>query len=582
MTLENTRPVTETQFRALTVVAVCALGFLAYANTFQGEFVWDDVSSVLLHERVQDASFSSFKQLFVEDQHAYAGGQGNFYRPLVAASFMLDFYLANRGGAFDLDNAASYPSTFIFHFSSIAWHIAAAVLVFALLTRLGAPRAVRCLVPIIYVIHPLHTEAVAYISGRADSMAAVFTLAAICFALPRQPGLARIAAIAASVLFFAAGLLSKESAAIYPALLFVCLVFIPWKSFETSTAAKVTRLSPALLALLLLAGYVYLRMGILNFGSDSTPPDSTFAERLVEVAQAFALYIRLMFVPTGLHMERLLVDVPKWFAAVGLVLIVLTVALLLFSLRLKNYRAATGLAWFLVAWFPISGIFTLNAPMAEHWMYLPMIGLLWALAELLCPAPEPGRLCRPVIPVAILACIWMSTLLSLTVARNSDWHDNVSIYTETLRYNPDSVRVQFNLASTYSHLLGNPIAAKRHYEAVLGHYAAKKKSSPESAATFWNEELDSHLTLGEIYRGQGEYQKAAEHFVVVASIVPDPSRPDNIRRIATANYGLGHSFLAVGRVPQAMEYFRKVPEGRPDLLAEIRSITAKYPEQAPV
>ena len=75
MTLENTRPVTEAQFRALTVVAVCALGFLAYANTFQGEFVWDDVSSVLLHQRVQDASFSSFKQLFKEDQHAYAGGQ---------------------------------------------------------------------------------------------------------------------------------------------------------------------------------------------------------------------------------------------------------------------------------------------------------------------------------------------------------------------------------------------------------------------------------------------------------------------------------------------------------------------------
>lgn len=581
MTLENTSRTTETQFRALTIVAVCALGFLAYANTFQGEFVWDDVSSVLLHQRVQDASFSSFKQLFKEDQHAYAGGQGNFYRPLVAVSFMLDFYLSNADGAFDLDKASSYPSTFIFHFSNIAWHIAAAVLVFALLTRLGAPRAVRCLVPVIYVVHPLHTEAVAYISGRADSMTAVFTLASICLALPRQPGLARIAAIAASVLLFAAGLLSKESAAIYPALLFVCLVFIPWKSFETTVAAKVGRLSPVLLAVLLLAGYLYLRMGILNFGSDSTPPDSSFAQRLVEVAQAFALYVRLIFVPTGLHMERLLVDVPTWFAAVGFALILLSIALLFLSLKLKNYRAATGIAWFLVAWFPISGIFTLNAPMAEHWMYLPMVGFLWALAELLCPAREPGPLRRPVIPVAILACIWMSTLLSLTVVRNNAWHDNVSIYTETLRYNPDSVRVQFNLASTYSHLLGNTIAAKRHYEAVLKIYEAKKERSSESATLFWNEELDSHLTLGEIYRGQGDYQKAAEHFFVVASIVPDPDRPDNIRRIATANYGLGHSFLAVGRVPQAMDYFRKVPEGRPDLLAEIRSITANYPDQAP-
>lgn len=581
MTPENTSRSTEKQFRALTVVAVCALGFLAYTNTFQGKFVWDDVSSVLLHQRVRDASFSSFKQLFQEDQHAYVGGQGNFYRPLVAASFMLDFYLSGAEGTFEPNVESTHPSTFIFHLSSLAWHIAAALLLFALLTRLGAPRAVRCLVSIAYIVHPLHTEAVAYISGRADSMATALVFGALCLALPRQDRAAPIVAVAGSIFLFAAALLSKESAAIYPLLLFVCLIFIPWNSFENTAGAKLRRLAPALLALLLLAGYAVLRTTSLNFGSDSTLPDTTFAHRLVEVAQAFGLYIRLIFVPTGLHMERTLVDIPGWFAVVGFALILLAVALLVISLRRKNNRAATGIAWFLVTWFPISGIYPLNAPLAEHWMYLPMAGLLWAVAELLCPAQlVPPR--RSVVAVGALACVWMTALLSITVARNNDWHDNESIYTETLRYNPDSARVQYNLAVTYSDLMDNPLAAKRHYEAVVRIREADKKRSPEKANQFWDDELQAHLSLGDIYLEQGDYRNAVEHCRVVASITPNPDRPDLVDMIAMAYFGLGRSYLAVGQVPQAMTFFDEAVKGHPDLGPEIRRLTANYPTPGPV
>lgn len=66
------------------VILVALAGTLVYINTFHADWVWDDVSSVLLHKHVQTPS--SVFQLFLEDQHAFGRGQGNFYRPLVSLS----------------------------------------------------------------------------------------------------------------------------------------------------------------------------------------------------------------------------------------------------------------------------------------------------------------------------------------------------------------------------------------------------------------------------------------------------------------------------------------------------------------
>src|SRR5512145_2849251 len=79
-------------FRRLILLLLALACIAAYANTLSGAWVWDDASSVLLHKHVQDPG--RFFQLFREDQHAFGRGQGNFYRPLVSASFMLDYQLS--------------------------------------------------------------------------------------------------------------------------------------------------------------------------------------------------------------------------------------------------------------------------------------------------------------------------------------------------------------------------------------------------------------------------------------------------------------------------------------------------------
>lgn len=553
------QPMPAGQFRLAAAVLIATAALLAYANTFRGEFVWDDVSSVLLHEHVKDPS--QFFQLFREDQHAFGRGQGNFYRPLVAASFMLDYALSKPAAGAEL-------SPFLFHATNIFWHAAAAVLLFALLARLSAPRAVQVVAPLLYVVHPLHTEAVSYISGRADMMSAAFMYGGLFLAAgePVRWG-RRVAQVLLVAVCFVGALLSKESAFIFPVLAGL-LIFRPVAGVEGKLRAYARRSAPFFASVAILVVYGVLRTTVLHFGTQAAP-DTGLGRRLVEMLQAYALYGRLLVVPTGLHMERTLDGAGVLTALAGALLLAGTVVLAVVSWRRGYRRASLGLIWFLASWLPISGIFPLNAPMAEHWMYVPMAGLIWAATELLYAGARPAKARYGLAGAAFAAGL---LFLGLTVNRNRDWHDNESIFLATLEQNPHSTRVQYNLAVTYEDLLGNPSAARRHYEAVIDTYREKKRGMLGGGKeTFYDEELESHLSLGRIYADRRQFNEAAEHFSTVMRVEPNAA---NRALRATAAFGLGRCFMATGDMQKAAELFKQAAAGRPDLKGEIERVVS--------
>lgn len=541
------------------------LGFLAYANTIDGGFVWDDASSILLHQHVKNPA--KVFALFTEDQHAFAGGQGNFYRPLLSVTFMVDYAVSRIGQEHLPPSEIPHDlSPVVFHVSSILWHCAAGILLMLFMARVGASKALAVIIPAIFVLHPLQTEAVAYISGRADSMSAAFMFAGLYFATWRESRRRFYAGAALTILCFVAALLSKESAFIFPALL-ALYIFLLANQQEAMIRGirRATRYLPLVASLVVLGVYALLRMTVLNFGSDSTPPASGFGQRIIETFQAFALYLKLFFVPTHLHMERTLSGVPVYVAGIGAALFLALLGLLVFALRRGERRAAFGLAWFLVTWLPISGVFPLNAPMAEHWMYVPMVGFFWGFGELIVPRLGSGRVLasRPAIRVAAaVVALWALSLLMLTVARNRDWASNESLYTATLRENPNSIRVNFNLAVTYQDLLNNPVGARRRYDAVVRAYRKRKEANPDLRKQFWQDELEAHLSLGDIYRGESRYQEALSHYQYVLQAVPEGP---NKGIVAQAAFGAGCVFLESGEYPAALEYFRRAAQIVPDL-----------------
>lgn len=550
--------VEERPFRWFTAAIVIVAGVLAYANTFANDFVWDDASSILLHKHVQDPS--RIGQLFREDLHAFGRGQGNFYRPLLAVSFMADFAWAFDGKT---ANNVPQPAVFPFHLTNTILHVGAALWLLALLWRMKAPRSVCLAVPLLWAVHPLHTEAVAYISGRGDSMSAFFMFAALWFALWEGSTAKRIAGAALSALFLVAAVLSKESALILPLLYIPLMLWAPrFDGTKPAGKDRLCRLPALAVVTTILAVYAWLRMTVLSFGSDSSAPASSFAARLVETGQALALYIKLIFVPTGLHMERTLEGVPPWMGLAGL-LVLLVILGASIAAFVKGHTCVTVAgAWFLITWFPISGIIPLNAPMAEHWLYVPLAGILWMLVEVAVRVFSASPLPRVFYPVVYLCAV---LLLAATVARNSDWRSNEALYRATLEANPKSIRVHYNLAATYQDLLDNPAGARRHFERVIELYQEKKTAEGLEENVFWNDELDAHLSLGDILC-EVQPREAMEHYAHVLSVGPDAG---NAPLVGMAAFGMGRCSLQMGQFEQAQEFFDKavtlIPELKPQV-----------------
>ncbi|MFO7976968.1 MAG: tetratricopeptide repeat protein [Candidatus Hydrogenedentota bacterium] len=557
--------VKEQPFRWFTAAIIVLAGIIAYANTFANEFVWDDASSILLHKHVQDPS--KIGRLFREDLHAFGRGQGNFYRPLLAVSFMADYAWAFDGKS---ENGVPQPAVFPFHLTNTILHIGAALWLLALLCRMSAPRSVCVAVPLLWVVHPLHTEAVAYISGRGDPMAAFFMFAALWFGLWEGRTAKRIAGSTLSGVFFVAALLSKESAAILPFLYIPLLLWAPRFDEGTRPIKRdfLGRLPALGIMAVILAVYAYLRMTVLSFGSDSTAPTSGFTTRLLETGQALALYIKLIFVPTGLHMERTLEDVSTWMGFLGLIVLLVVLGISIVAFLKNHSRIAVGGAWFLITWFPISGLIPLNAPMAEHWLYIPLAGMLWMLIEMVLLIFSARHTPYVFYPAVYLCSV---LLLATTVDRNRDWRSNKALYVATLKENPQSIRVHYNLAATYQDLLDNPAGARRHFERVIELYQEKKAAEGIEQTVFWNDELEAHVSLGDILCDI-EPQQAMEHYARVLSVSPDAG---NAPLVGMAAFGMGRCNLQLGRLEQAQKFFEKAVDLLPELRPQIENMFSR-------
>jgi tetratricopeptide (TPR) repeat protein len=204
-----------------------------------------------------------------------------------------------------------------------------------------------------------------------------------------------------------------------------------------------------------------------------------------------------------------------------------------------------------------------------------MAGFWWAFAELLFLGAKyvPTLRFIPYAAAYTLAVIF----LALTVARNHDWDSDKSLFQATLKENPETQRVHFNLAVTYEDILDNPAGARRHFLEVLRIMQENKRKAGQDERYVSPEELEVHLSLGKVNEALGEYTKAVQHYAVVAALKDNPM----LSQMATlANYRLGHCFLALGDMTNANRYLQEAIIKEPSLLSNVDKLLMGAPISA--
>ena len=513
------------------------LGIGARLPALQGQLLWDDTHLVV------DNPFIKSPLLILEAfRHSlFPDSLGGHYRPVQTTSYIFDYLLWN---------GESYG----FHVSSVLWHVLGACLLYKLLRKLLssagiAPRSGNAnerfttsatimdsaafFVALLWVVHPVHSAAIDYVSGRADSLTCVFSCSAWLLYLKgrelvRRPFL-RFAVYVLAELSFLLAVCSRESGFIWLTLFLFYLFF-----FDRRTELK-SKLLVLACCIALSSVYAGLRQlppkSPVNDAASTLMAGETPSKRAVLMLRALGDYGQLMIWPANLHMERTIKessdprDDVEWRNAIpvkflALAGVIFGAFLIYCAFRPGPARAIRlfGMTWFVLSYLPISNLVDLNATVAEHWLYLPSIGFFIFVVGCFVELPRQTRKLA-----TIAGCLAVCSLTVRSFIRSSDWVTPETFYTRTLLAGGASLRMAVNLAEIYSQR-GENAKAERVLRRVIS-------LDPSYMAARNN--------LGSALTAQGKAAEAETMFVSASKATPEER--ENFPRTWAAALNLAHA-----------------------------------------
>lgn len=452
---------------------ILILGLALYGRAVFFDFTYLDDNALIIENYPIISRVENIGKVFSDD--VFFSPTKFYYRPLLNISLMVDAAIGGKNVA-------------VFHFSNILFHIIAAWLVFYLFKRLKRSNGLSLFFSLLFLVHPVLAQAVAWIPGRNDSLLAISILAAfLCFLeFSEQP---EPWSYLFYIFFFFAALLLKETAIFLPILvIFYCLFIEPKKVASRD------------FWLLILgsfsAGFIWFLMRRLALGGEITGYLAA-AQSAAENFPAILLFIGKLIFPFNLAVFPVLADSTYVY---GLLAVGVLIFVWLFSRQRRNNFILFGLVWFILFLLP-SFIRPNGLPdFLEHRVYLSFIGFLIILGELDVIKDLDWRNKRVRIGTAAALLL----LAGLSFYHLSAFRDRISFWESAAATSPHSPLVQRNLGAMY-YLGGNSDLARVHYEQAL-------KLNPQ--------ETMAHNNLGVIYYDQKKYDLAEKEYKAELAINP--------------------------------------------------------------
>ena len=428
-------------------VIVAAVAFLCYANSLSHQFVFDDKPLLL-----GDPASYDLDRLpgHFTGEEGYFKTMGRYYRPLVALTYAFDRMTGRLlFGGMD-------PKSY--HLTNVLIHVAVCLVLLALLTLLLESTRAALLAALVFAAHPIHTESVAWISGRTDSLAGLFYFMALLAYLrhTRRPSFGWLWLLFGS---YGLALLSKEMAVTLPAALILLDLLRPGRRLAPGTRYLIYAGLIGLTLLFLLArqgalsGITVPEAGQYFFGQ---PPLTVLATML----QTIPVYARLLIVPTGLlyHYNGVLPyqDSPLSPAVLPALLFVLVTLALALWWRRRQPLATFAILFFYLALLPVMNIVPTFSLMAERFLFIPSLSIALLIGWLIAKARRPAA--QAIATIAGLLLI--GGYAFLTIERNRDWSTDDRLF-RAAEGTPGSL-LNVNLGNVYSRA-GDILKAEQLY-----------------------------------------------------------------------------------------------------------------------
>ncbi|GEM_PF-2389450 len=590
------------------IVVIAAAIAIVYGRAAQYDFVtYDDVELV-----VQNGSYlsdpSNVFHSFATHAFTTHRAESGYYRPLLLVSYIIDYQLWQL-------------NPFGYHLTNILLHCLSTILLFALLEILVRNSMAALGGSLLFALHPLQIESVAWVAGRNDVLLGLFIII-MMLAYIRSIGGDTInrRAYAFAVFGFVLALFTKESAAFYLLLLPIADLTVREKSLRSLfTPGYLLRMFPFVIAL---GAYLLIRLMIFGemIGAEKLYGSAPLHDRILLVPSIASEHLKLLAVPIGYSVVHPM-DQLLWIRQPWTIVSWMLPALLIFILWRSSARAPVvsfGLAWLAAGLLPVLGLFPLAVAILEHRLYLPLAGVALAAAAFISRTLPTSR--RPQV-IFTFSLVIVALLGFISFNRLPVWQNSETMWRDAIEKAPSVSRSYFNLAGYfferqqydqtidlmkkyvalrpdefigYSKLRQSLYLAGRYDEAAQVNRALISRTpyNPnryleaaamfeqlnkfDSAAAVYVQGLqadsnlfDLHFHLGLVLERQGQLADAERHLKRAVEINPG---------YAPAVFGLAGFYARESREPEATRYFELATTlGTPpdDVLTSMKELYSK-------
>jgi len=525
------------------ILLLLAISFAVYSNSLKNGFVnYDDIDLVLENKKIRALNFSNIYSMFSEPTTSD-------YLPLKELSYALDYYIWKL-------------NPFGFHLTNVILFMMNCLLLYLLTVKIFENEVLSLLSSILFALHPIHAEAVNWVSSRKDVLSGVFFfLSLLLYAYSTSsktagadstPVLAKRIYYICAIVSFIFALFSKPSVIIFPFLLLLYEYCFLTEKNVVRIEQTIIRITPFFIVAVISAA-ITLSVASEKEVVKTYWGNSPYLTLLIMLGVLFD-YAKLLFFPINLNVRYEYwykiapsLTPPEPRVVIGTLILIGSIFFLLKFWR-KNKTIVFCILWFFITLIPVSNIIPIAILKADRYLYLPSFAFTLFLSLVIFKihsTPQSGEAsCLPAgrkvggIRLNYLVIFFLIISLcyfTLTSNRNTVWKDSLTLWLDTIKKSPEDELVQNNLGSIYME--------KKDYEKAMKHIKEAIKIAPYY--------VDAHFNLAAIYNKRGQYDQEFKELKKVLELNPN---------FLNAYISLGNFYEKIGSNDKAIETYKKAME----------------------
>jgi tetratricopeptide (TPR) repeat protein len=466
--------------------------------------------------------------------HVFTSYDPELYIPLTFLTYQIEFAIVGA-------------QAFLFHFTNLLLHTGSAVTLFFLLRRFFGSDVIACIGALLFVLHPINTEAVAWAAARKDVLSAFFFFATLLsyekFREEQTSSMRRW-----SVLFFVLALLSKVTVALLP----LVLILLDWRrgnvilssTKDDKRKSWFVELTTTWSYFALSAIFIVIALFGKAKGINALGPLKT----ILLGAKAVSFYLLKLVLPVHLSViysqdTAITLSSPEFWIPVLVVVAVVALIVLL----MRTWRdAAFGLTFFLLLLLPNFANFWKNRFIffaSDRYAYIPSVGIIVIVCS--CMAWMMSRSVRLRQAAVGVSSAIILIFAFLTFRQTSVWQNDIVLYQNVLLWYPQSALASNNLGAAY-------VQAK-DYEKGLQWISVAVTNKPDYIQAMRN--------AGNVERERGNFDAARAWYEKAVAQIPTPPFPEDLG----ARYLLGEMLVDLGKTDEGLAQFELATKALPDL-----------------